>query len=135
MQIEVNKEYGYKFCQYLIFRLKSWFYLNTDFKKLIVMLNFALVIFNREYKNQKLSTERFINFLFKNLNIVTFEEYYLITFDETVIVSEFNEKLFTIIQFIDNGNLEIAPYPIFSEMFDYANSNLSKIYQEFKGGF
>lgn len=69
--------------------------------------------------------------LYPVLKIDTYSSYTQVSLDTNALVYGTLIKSIDIINLVNFGNIGVQPYPIFTNMFSYFNSNLLNIYDQF----
>lgn len=108
-------------------------YLKNHRKKLLLTNQY---LNNNVFKGiRKPSSEQII---IQGLNNIIFKKYYnkiIISIDNVIDVPQCNYiNLFNICRLIDQGNIELQPFPIFTYIFDYAKNNIKRIYVDYSYG-
>lgn len=62
---------------------------------------------------------------------IAYNLFYKVEFDTNALVYGTLIKSVDIINLVNFGNMSVQPYPIFTQMFDYFNTNLSYLYNQF----
>ena len=68
---------------------------------------------------------------FQNIIVLRFGNNITIKINEKVLLPNTNVKLIELCKLINNGNLDLKAYPIFTEIFNDVKDNLEKYYSEY----
>ena len=132
INVQDKKEYTQDFINYLNKRmvLKGMEYLNQKRAKLASVNNYLKqIVFTgiRKPTAEQIVISGLNNFMFRKVGGKL-----IISINESVKVPQNDSFLLSsICQLIDQGNLEITPFPVFTYVLNYVLNNLSQIYLEY----
>lgn len=135
ISIEDKKEYTQDFLKYLNKRMLTLglTYMNQKRSKLIPVNNYlkeSVFTGVRRPTAQQIIVAGLNNFQFKRTNSKL-----IIQINPSIKVPQVNSMLLeTACKIIDQGNLELTPFPIFTYVFNYVKDNLLDIYSDYTFG-
>lgn len=135
IKLEDRKEYTNEFLSYLKKRMIIFGmdYLNKNKMKLLPISNYLkekIFTGKRKFTAEQIILQGLNNIEFKRIN-----DYILVQINPNVNVPQFDKfKLISICKLIDQGNVEITPFPVFTETFKYVEENQSILYSSFSLG-
>lgn len=135
MRVLINdrdNKYTDEFFYFVKNKIKSYFYQRINMKRLE-----PFEVFINETPKYKSLLKKYISAFdicisaIYNIVIVRYGENIVLKIDENAIVPNTNIKLINLCKLINEGNLVLKAYPIFTEIFDYVKDNIEKIYAEY----
>lgn len=106
---------------------------NIEYERLILWdeyLNSGII---KVQGNRKLSTKTILVSAFNNLRYKKKDKYYTVEVDPDQVLPYTNIKLASIVDLINDGNMEMRGYPIVTQVFNDTAENLYNYYKIFKG--
>ena len=124
-----NTKYDYNFCLYLS---------KVAGRRIIYLLNPAKTIMWDEYfENEfgkKVKTLSIIQNGASNIVVRRKDNNFLIEIDDTIYLNTFGTKLCTLCREINYGNINMKPYPIFTDVFNDISDHLEECYSRYLNG-
>lgn len=130
--IDRDGKYDDEFFDFVKTKIKNYFYQILNIKRLEP---FEIFI-NKNPKYYSLF-KKYISALdicisaIYNIVVIRYGENIVLKIDENSVVPNTNIKLINLCKLINEGNLVLKAYPIFTEIFDYVKNNIEKIYAEY----
>lgn len=116
----------------LIPQMRRYFIKSINKKQLIRFdeyLNQHRELFTED--NRHLSTYHILVECVNTLRCTKISETYIIEMDFNKNIKNSNAKLLWVAKLVNYGNMELTPYPIFSEMFNHFSKNINAIYSKY----
>lgn len=130
MQIVIDAtEYSYGFCVYLA---------KVAGRRVIYQLNSAKLImwdkYFEEELNKKVNTASIIVKGASSLTVVRKTETFEVQIDPYKYLQNFNRTLESVCKEVNFGNMQVMPYPIFTDVFGEIQKNLKTYYKKYLVG-
>ena len=134
--VDKSGNYDELFFSFLKDKIREKFYDEVNVKKLL-----PFEIFINENPKYKSLFKKYISAYdicltaFYNLKLIDYKPIYLLKIDEVIKLPNTNIKLIELCKLIDNGNIGLKAYPIFTKVFKYVQEHVEEYYAEytFKG--
>lgn len=127
---DVDKKVAYDFCKWLLPQIQEYIYAGSDDRKLAAFdfyLNTNDII-QWQFQPQMIRTKNILIGASYNLIIKDYSDYYEISIDPNINIPNSYAKFIDIVSLIDKGNIDIPPYPIFTDAMEYFADNLQMYY-------
>lgn len=105
--------------------MQKWLYINIDISKLVQAQSFI------ELVDKNINLEDVFYFSLNCLTVKKYDSKLEIVFNESIKIPQTNIKLIDVIRLINFGNIIVAPYPIYTNMFNYFNKNINVYYDRY----
>lgn len=130
--IDDNQRFTNDFLNYLQVELRDYFFNVVDYKKLL-----PFEIYINELPRYKSLFKKYItsyeicNSALYNIKILSTKNSHTLTIDDKAILPGTSIKVLEICTLINDGNLILKAYPIFTKSFHYIQSNVERLYAEY----
>lgn len=126
MSVLINTSYEVRFIMYLISIIREYVVTNVDMRQ--------LTRWNDYFKENELEIDSYTALLLGINNLVynNFLGGWIIKINPNIML--YNINVSDICNLITYGNLEVEPYPIIREAFEYVTINIDVIYDEYTNG-
>lgn len=130
--VDKDKKFDNDFFNVVKEKLLDLYYEKVNVEKLLPFEEYIneLPKYKSLLKNYIYATE-ICQIAFYNVVMLRFGDNITIKIDEKVRLPNTNIKLIDLCKLINNGNLKLQAYPIFTEIFDEAKKNIEKYYIEY----
>ena len=123
-----------KFCSWLVEYMQAWIFEVIDEKQLTrfdAFLNNNNIVSYMDRSNRLVSSKNILIGSTYNLKVEKVNNKYLIHIDTNAMIPNTYSRFIDIVKFIDEGNLSIPAYPIYSDMMSFFAKHLQEFYEEF----
>ena len=129
ISIQNNKKYTNGFLHWCLrrFTIHGILYLNKNKQKANIFNQYLNEIFGLN----NINASSVILLGLNNLKFKFSEDKIIIYVDDKIFIPGTNVTIESVCKFIDRGSVEIAPFPIFTELFSYALHNIGNLHKEF----
>lgn len=129
---DIEDKYTEDFFEFVKIKMRDYFYAHLNSKKLEP---FDIFI-NENPKYQSIFKKHISAYdicvaTLYNISVLRFGENIVLKIDENAVIPNTNRKLIELCKLINEGNLVLKAYPIFTEIFDYVKNNIEEIYIEY----
>lgn len=132
--IPVTTEYAEDFIQWLVERIKGMIFLSLNMKKLksFEMYQKDEEIFKPHTKESgNLNFKKAILKGIKSINYTRIKDNWIISIPQNKPYPGYYATIYSICKFVNNGNMDIQGYNLFSKVFIRVKTNLTKYYNQF----
>ena len=129
---DIENKYTDDFFEFVKYKMREYFYSHLDYKKLEPFDIF--INENPKYKsifNKHISAYDICISALYNIEILRFGKNIVLKIDENAVIPNTNRKLIELCKLINEGNLVLKAYPIFTDIFNYVKNNIEEIYIEY----
>ena len=129
---DIEDKYTDDFFEFVKYKMRDYFYNHLKDKKLEP---FDIFInenpkYQSIFKKHISSYDICISALY-NINVLRFGKNIVLKIDENALIPNTNIKLIELCKLINEGNLVLKAYPIFTEIFKYVKDKIDEIYIEY----
>ena len=128
---EENK-YTDDFFEFVKYKMREYFYSHLEYKKLEpfdIFIN-EMQKYQSIFKKHISAYDICISVLY-NVIVLRFGKNIVLKIDENAVIPNTNRKLIELCKLINEGNLVLKAYPIFTDIFNYVKNNIEEIYIEY----
>lgn len=130
--IDNNHKYTDEFLDFLIQKIRDKFTKDVKIEKLEpfeIYIN-ELPRYKSIFKKYMPAYEICLMALY-NIVVIKYDSSYVLKIDETQKIPQTNIKIIEICKLINNGNIMLKAYPIFTDVFKYVQTHVENYYAEY----